>query len=311
MSALLASLMEATGLPEHDIRRIVRNAPSRYKTYRVPKRTCGTREISQPARELKALQRVLMEEVLGNLPIHPAAMAYRKGMSIRSNAAAHAQNGPIRKYDFKDFFPSIRDHDWREYCRESGVFASAEDVYLSTQILFQRRPGVTTLRLAIGAPSSPLLSNILMYRFDSIVSELVKIDHVTYTRYADDLTFSAKRTGFLNSVDRALRKALREVPFPRLQINEAKTVSATPKYKRLVTGLILTNDHKVSIGHERKRRIRAAVHYAQQGKLSAEELRQLAGFLAFAYDVEPEFVERLNNRYGTALMETIRSAGQS
>jgi hypothetical protein len=66
---------------EYDILRIVRNAPVRYKTYTIQKRNGGDRIISQPARELKALQRLLVDGLLYHLPVHPAATAYIPGVT--------------------------------------------------------------------------------------------------------------------------------------------------------------------------------------------------------------------------------------
>lgn len=306
MSKLLPILIKATGLAEHDILRIVKNAPVRYKTYFIKKRNGTDREISQPARELKILQRALVAELLNQLPVHPSAMAYRPGISIKHNALAHVGNVPILKFDFKDFFPSIVANDWERYC-EARKLLEQEDIYLSTNILFHHRKHAKTLRLAIGAPSSPCLSNILMYDFDTRISDLVKADQVTYTRYADDLTFSAKRTGFLTGVEKALRQTIREITSPSLTINEAKTVLATSKYNRTVTGLVLANDGSVSLGHERKKAIRAAVHHAQQNRLSEVELRRLAGLLAFVQSAEPTFLGRLIEKYGISLISSIKS----
>jgi len=189
-------LISGTGLTEQDILKIVRNAPVRYKTYPIQKRNGGERIISQPARELKALQRVLVQEFLYHLPTHAAATAYKEGISIKANASAHVQNGPILKFDFKDFFPSITSNDWQRYCEQKNLFADPRDILISTNIFFHRRTGSARLQLAIGAPSSPCLSNILMNDFDTQVTEMVRSDKVTYTRYADDLTFSAKKQVF-------------------------------------------------------------------------------------------------------------------
>jgi hypothetical protein len=250
----------------------------------------------------------LVEELLSQLPIHPAATAYRTGLSIRDNAAAHVKNGPILKFDFKDFFPSLTARDWRTYCETKQLFDDSLDIWLSTNIFFYRHRGRSLLRLAIGAPSSPSLSNILMNDFDAAITKLVSKDQVTYTRYADDLTFSAKRTGFLNGVEKALVKMLRDTKSPSLILNASKTVLATTKYKRLVTGLVLTNDGKVSLGHERKRRIRAALHHELLGKLSSQQRTELAGLLAFVNDVEPTFLARLEQIYGTQLIKNLKTA---
>ncbi|MGJ5078681.1 retron St85 family RNA-directed DNA polymerase [Bradyrhizobium sp. HKCCYLS3013] len=307
MSPLINTLIAETGLSEHDILRIVSNAPRRYKTYTIPKRNGGRRIISQPARELKALQRIVVSEVLSKLPVHSSAMAYRTGLSIRDNAAAHVNNGPILKFDFKDFFPSIIAKDWIRYCKEKNIFSDPGDIGISTQLLFQKSSGSSKLRLAIGAPSSPCVSNILMSDFDTKIAQLVSQDQVTYTRYADDLTFSAKRTGFLNRVEKFLKQVLREVESPQLILNDSKTVTATKKYKRFVTGLVLANDNHVSLGHHRKRSIRAAVHHYTLGKLDLEEQVRLAGMLAFAYGIEPAFVSRLENKYSSAVLQQLKT----
>jgi RNA-directed DNA polymerase len=141
MSELLPLLTAGTGLSESDVIRIATNAPLRYKTYEISKRNGGTRLISQPARELKALQRVLTSEFLCTLPVHESAMAYREGISIRQNALAHAKNGPIFKFDFEEFFPSIRATDWAAYCEKENLLRQPRDKWLSTNILFYRRSG--------------------------------------------------------------------------------------------------------------------------------------------------------------------------
>jgi retron-type reverse transcriptase len=302
----MRALILGTGLPEREIRRIILTAPMRYKVYKIAKRHGGFREIAQPAREVKALQRVLEREFLSKLPVHPAAMAYRKGRSIRDNALTHVENGPILKMDFREFFPSIRPHDWHAYCDDRGIFHDPDERAITTNILFFRKKGSIVTRLAIGAPSSPHLSNLLMYAFDALVTEKVAKDFVTYTRYADDLTFSAKRTGYLTVVQRAVRESIKEVPWPKLTINESKTVVATTKYHRQVTGLVLTNDQTVSIGHKRKRNLRAAVHRASLGQLTAEEMGRLAGFLAFVNAVEPDFLVRLEKKFGSEVLQLVK-----
>jgi len=301
MSKLIPFLSAATGLSESDVRSIIMRAPVSYKHYTIAKRSGGRRLISQPAREVKALQRALAHR-LRHLPIHDAAMAYRTGQSIRDNAERHAANGPIMKFDFADFFHSIRAQDWQEYCLRNPVFSKPEDIELSARLLFHRPAGSYILRLAIGAPSSPWLSNVLMYEFDDKVSTAVQKDKVTYTRYADDLTFSARRTGYLTVVEKALRQVIGDVKSPTLLINESKTIVATTKYRRVVTGLVLADDGRVTIGRDRKRLIRATLHHAFLGKNTAEQNARLAGLLAFAGDIEPDYLAALKARYGSNLL---------
>jgi len=162
VSEIVRVLSIETGLPDSAVRKIMTSAPVRYKEYRIPKRSGGMRQIAQPAREVKLLQRAFVSTFLTSLPIHQSATAYRAGSSIRDNAAPHVGHGPILKLDFRDFFSSIRSQDWVSYCRDFGCLQSEEDVHLTASLLFQRQSGHRLLRLAIGAPSSPMLSNILI-----------------------------------------------------------------------------------------------------------------------------------------------------
>lgn len=309
MSALLTVLRERTSLDELTLRRIIATAPRRYKVYTIPKRNGGRRWIAQPARELKALQRALVEHFLADCPVHPSATAYVKGSSIRLNAATHAENGPILKLDLRDFFPAITARDWLRYCEAHNLFESREDAVMSSRILFKRTPNSHILRLSIGAPSSPHVSNLMMYDFDRQVAEAAGKEFVTYTRYADDMTFSAKRTGYLNGIEKMVRRVLRSLEYPALYLNDDKKVVATKKYRREVTGLILTNDGRVSLGHKRKRLLRAQLHYFKMGECDLQTAKKLAGTMAFAADVEPEFFARMERVFSVetvqALMATV------
>ena len=306
MNATVRKLAIETGLETSLIERIIRTAPVRYKTYQIPKRSGGTRTISQPAREVKLLQRALIEVLLRKLPVHDAATAYREGLSIKDNALRHVGNGPILKMDFQEFFPSIRPSDWTKYCKKTGALEDLEDIRLTSLLMFQRPRGSNALRLAIGAPSSPFISNALLYEFDEKVSAASAEDHVIYTRYADDLTFSAPKTGHLINVEKQVRAAIKILEFPKLTINNEKTTRVTRKFGRKVTGLTLTNDGKVSVGNKRKRILHASVFRASLDRLNADEILELKGMLGFVNSVEPDFLDVLRRRYGHATVTSIQ-----
>ncbi|MCZ7891035.1 retron St85 family RNA-directed DNA polymerase [Agrobacterium salinitolerans] len=298
MTDLLKRLSVETGLPESTVKSIISNAPERYKEYLIHKKNGGYRKIAQPARELKLIQRAFIDIVLSKLPIHSAASAYRRGKNIRDNAMPHSHSGPILKMDFKDFFPSITERDWSAYCQQTGCLTDPGDIRLSSLLLFHKPSGGRILRLAIGAPSSPILSNVIMFQFDEAISNAIAKHQVIYTRYADDLTFSAPRTGHLNSVAKAVKNALKEIPYPQLKINHEKTTHVTMKYHRQVTGLTLANDGRVTIGRDHKRSLRAQLHYFINGKLDEAETAHLAGKIAFVKSVEPEFYFSLLEKLG-------------
>ena len=125
-------------------------------------------------------------------------MAYRTSVSIRDNAASHAGATPILKMDFQNFFPSIRSRDWENYCSKHGVF-DEDDREISSRLLFRRAKDERVLKLSIGAPSSPALSNILLFDFDVRVAAEAERRNITYTRYADDLTLTCQRADLKKS----------------------------------------------------------------------------------------------------------------
>lgn len=312
MPTIMKILVDGSGLAPYEILRIVRNAPNRYKRYFIRKRNGGSRSISHPAKELKILQRILVDAVISKFPVHPAATAYRSGLSVRHNALPHAGLTMIKKMDFRDFFPSLTEADWQAYCRETKCLEDHEDIEITTQLLFQRQPGSRTLRMAIGAPSSPSLSNALMFEFDKLITDRVGAENIVYTRYADDLTFSAPRTGYLTSVEPIVRTTLNDISTPaQLTINKDKTTTVTMKYARKITGVVLSNDGRVTIGRDKKRLIRAGIHNFVKSSISDDDIIYIAGQIAFAKSAEPDFFDAICRRHGKATINSMLSkAGQ-
>lgn len=308
MSDIVKSIGQKTGLDPVTLRRIISNAPERYKVYPIKKRnSIEKRWIAQPSRELKLIQRALEDIYLRHLPIHDSAMAYVPGRSIKINAERHITNGAILKLDFKDFFPSIRSKDWMLFCSSNGIFQDETDRQISSRILFRRDKVRRSHCLSIGAPTSPAISNLLMFSFDEIVSNFCNSEHVTYTRYADDLTFSARRTGYLTRVEEFVRKTLRSLEYPKIYLNDEKKVLATKKFRRSVTGINITNDNKLSVGREVKRLVRAKIHHFSFNEMDPKEAEKLAGQVAFIDHVEHGYVEKIRVQFGDELIDRLRA----
>ena len=172
-------------------------------------------------------------------------------------------------------------------------------------LLFWKPKGEQDLRLSIGAPSSPYLSNAIMFSFDNETQAMCNAAGVIYTRYADDMSFSMGDKSLRSTIRDAVARIVDRLAFPHLQINDHKTVYGSKAHRRTVTGLTLTNDGTVSIGRDRKRRIRAKIHNYLSGSLPEEERDGLRGFLAFARNVEPTFVQRMERKYGLEALRTI------
>lgn len=286
-----------------ELRSIAATAPKRYYVWEIPKRSGGQRIVCHPARELKVIQEFFLKRVLHVLPVHASATAYVKGSSIKRNAEAHAASRVILKLDFKDFFNRIKVKNWRDYAADQFPSWSKEELDFSSRILFWGAGTYAPKCLAIGAPTSPLLSNAIMFEVDDNLTKYAARSGLVYTRYADDIVFSSK--GYLDK-DQALREVKRVLSaanYSRMLLNPKKTNLVSRRFARQVTGLTLTPDRQISLGRERKRLISAMVHRLSKGQLNPSEMNRLRGLLAFAQDVEASFVFLLRRKYGVALVD--------
>lgn len=286
------------GASFESLEQIIRTAPLRYKVFYIPKRDGSLREVAQPAREVKAIQRWIIHDLERLLPVHSAATAYRTGSSIKKNAMAHVESNYMLKMDLRNFFPSIL---FSDVVKHLGAFAKHEYADSAINLIARactwapkRSP---PLRLCIGAPSSPFLSNSIMFDFDNALQNQVDIESVRYTRYADDLTLSCASPGVLEKYPSVIERILSSLEFPRLEVNERKTVLASRAAGRFVTGVILTPDFNLSVGRDRKRLIRSMYHKMTLGLLSQVEINKLNGLLSFVEDIEPGFLDKIRSKY--------------
>jgi RNA-directed DNA polymerase len=292
------------GIPANYIGGLVRSASHRYFSFTIPKKSVGDRVIHHPSRELKLIQRWLIKNVFGRLPVHDAAFGYRKGLNIAQHAAIHTRHNFLLKLDFTDFFPSILGTDVVNILRRnarslSDIIASEAD-YEAIRLVVCRRGSLT-----IGAPSSPLVSNVVMFEFDRDWTAWSQAKGIVYSRYADDLCFSTDQRDLLADLLNQLRADIAKRDSPRLQLNDVKTVFTSRKRRRLVTGLILTPTKEISVGRARKRKVKSLVFQFSKGRLSEPEKVKLRGIVTYIRSVEPTFINALKKKYEPEVLATI------
>jgi RNA-directed DNA polymerase len=297
---------DAFGLNEAQLKRLIARSPHTYKIYPILKKNGGVRIIAQPAKETKFIQHWLISKIFSHLPVHECAAAYKTGSSIKANAAAHAQNQYISKFDFESFFGSIKASDLANHLsRHLGLNLSSTDIRSIVRLSCISPKDGSGLCLSIGAPSSPVLSNSIMNEFDEKIFYWCSMRGVTYTRYADDLTFSANKKEVCLEIEPVIQEIIRTLPYPRLRINQKKTIHLSKKNQRRITGIIINNEGNISIGRERKRMISALIHQFSLGILPKEKIYNLQGLLGFSADIEPEFLSRMRNKYGSKIIDDI------
>lgn len=308
MDDLISAISKLVGISENDVERLGHMAPGTYKLYHVPKKSGGQRRILHPSRETKMLQYAAIELLFSTFEIHSAAFGFIKGLKspLRKNAFSHADNEYLVRVDFRDFFESIAPNDILIRLKTGSEFGSIRisdrDLKFLEKLLFVRRKdGVWAL--PIGAPSSPIVSNIVMSDVDKKLSHIADTFDSTYTRYADDLIFSTRVKGRGREILRAIQKLLKEISSPCLQLNPKKTHFMSRNCRRVVTGLIITPEGRISIGRSKKRMLRSLLFDAKEGRLESKKRGFLQGYLAYILDVEPEFFDSLALKYGIEMLD--------
>jgi hypothetical protein len=290
-------------VPLSEIIHIGKKAPLRYKVYDIRKRSGGYRRIAQPTAQLKHVQRSIVPILSQMMPVSHAAVAYRHGISLRQNAERHRASRFFIKLDFKDFFNSIYPRDF--YGAVGWEADRTGEQKLITHLLFWRDRERQKYCLSVGAPSSPFLSNAILYGVDELIVESLP-EGVQYTRYADDMTVSGNDPDRVLASEQIIYKIVADTSSPVLSFNIDKRGFYHPGVKRMVTGLVITPQNEVSLGRDRMKSIRAGVHNFRAGRLSDSEIDKLQGWLAFANDADPDFVRRLSAKYGEEVSSILK-----
>jgi RNA-directed DNA polymerase len=297
------ALAQAMGVPLGRVRFLAFHRKvsdtTHYRRFTVPKKTGGTRLISAPMPKMKQAQTWILKNILEKVPVHTAAHGFVPGRSIVTNAAAHVGRAVVVNMDLKDFFPTLG------FPRVFGLFRSLGYSRQSSTILASicTEPDVETLeldgkrwyvhaserRLPQGSPASPMITNLVCHRLDHRLSGLAAKLGFTYTRYADDLTFSGDPTR-VQTLLGAVRGIVTEEGFV---VHPDKTRIMRRASRQEVTGLIV-ND-RLGVPRDLRDRWRAVAFKVRmsgpEGKKfgnTPDVMAALYGFAAFVRMVDPE-----------------------
>ncbi|WP_275270889.1 retron St85 family RNA-directed DNA polymerase [Limnobacter sp. P1] len=295
---IIEEISKKTGLLSNQVASVMITAPLRYKVFTIPKKTKGVRKIAQPSVAVKMVQRHLIEILKLHLPVSSSCMAYVEGKSIRDNAEAHKSNNIILKLDFENFFNSIKFSDIEKHLRRHlpENISETEIKFLCHALTWSEQRS-RDLCVCIGAPSSPFISNSIMYDFDMHLQEFCSKNDLTYSRYADDLTFSSPSTISKDQILGLVELSLQKIDYPNIKINHNKTVLASKASRRTITGINITPEGNLSTGRSLKRKIHSLCCSFIHGKLDTDQIEQLQGYIAFVESIEPGFKRRLLTKY--------------
>ena len=257
-----------------------------YVRFSVPKKSGGTRELAAPHRTLARCQEWILANVLAKVAVHSAAHGFVAGRSTVTNAAAHVGQKVVVNLDLRDFFPTISFPRVRGIVQQLGYSPAAATILalLCTEsprrtIVYagQKFFAATAPRaLPQGACTSPALSNLAARRLDSRLSGISGKLGWTYSRYADDITFSSSADDADAKVGYLLARVRHIAQDEGFAVNEQKTRIQRRKTAQSVTGLVV-ND-RVAVPRRIVRRLRSILHRARREGLAAQNRRGHANF---------------------------------
>lgn len=245
--------------------------PKKYEHFEIKKRYGGVREISSPTKGLKIIQQKL--NYILQIVYQPKFVVHGfvPNKNIITNAQIHLKKKFVFNVDLKDFFPSIN------YGRVRGMFMN---------IPYNLDPKISTIlaqiccfnnQLPQGAPTSPVISNMICAKMDSQLRQFAQKYKCDYTRYADDITISTTRSKFPEEIAKkdigehliVGNELLQLIENNGFSINERKLRLQTRKQRQEVTGLTINQFPNVTRKYIRQ--IRAMLHSWEKFGLEAAE----------------------------------------
>jgi hypothetical protein len=283
----------------------------------IPKRSGGERLLSVPRACLRQVQNRIREMILDRLAVEEPAQGFVKGRNVLTNALPHSGQRLVLRMDLADFFPSIGFGRVRSVFRRAGYSPAVASILallctecprVSEESAAGRVWRATGPRgLPQGACTSPALSNLVCRHLDRRLQGLAASLHVRYTRYADDLTFSAGRH-LEPKIGWLLTRVREIVESEGFRIREEKTRVQRRNVAQRVTGLVV-ND-RPGVPRAEVRRLRAILHRAATEGLESQnrEGRQnfqawLLGRIAWIHLSRPAAAAALRKTYREVLRQ--------
>lgn len=290
----LASVEQDLGFDSKTLYALSNNLEKHYHSAFIPKSDGSKRKLSVPDLILKRVQKSIADNILSQYPISRYAKAYKAGSNVQQNAQPHVGKKKILKLDIEDFFDHILYSQVKDIVFYKEKFSEPIRILLTMLCYYKES-------LPQGAPTSPAITNIIMYDFDEKVGAFCNEKSIAYTRYCDDMTFSGDfdEREVIDFVKVELYKL-------GLFLKNRKTVVVPASKRQTVTGIVV--NEKINITKEYKKKIRQEMYYMQKfgldehlNKLGISDKRgyvlSLKGRITFVLQTIPnnyEFVEYRN-----------------
>ena len=278
----------------------------------IPKRNGDLRLIEQPKPRLKTIQRRILHGILDHVPVHDRAFGFVSGRSCIDGAMEHAGHAVVASCDISNFFPTTRasrihalfrslGYPWAVARLLTGLVTTTTPRSVLKRLPHTQRFSAEHIylrpHLAQGAPTSPALANLCAWRLDCRLTGLAASFNVTYTRYADDMTFSGG--ALLGARADALLRAVTEIVSDEgWFLNTKKTRIMRPHVRQQVTGIVINK--RLNVPRAEFDLLKATLHNAVRLGWHSQDRAGHPDFRAHL-DGRIRWVERLNQLRGEKL----------
>ncbi len=246
-----------------------------YRKFRIKRKARGTRQICAPRTFLKTVQYYVLQNILRPLELPSHVTGFVKGRGIVANGSMHRGALHLLNVDIQDFFGSVGEKQVREFFQGLGYSADMARLLMHLCTYDGSLPQ--------GAPTSPSLANHVFADADQEILALCSSGGISYSRYADDLTFSGPNA-LPKEFLRTLSKILKSHGF---KLNKKKTRLARPGQAKYVTGLVV--NERVQAPRDLRRKLRAMFHRAEMDPTTCKgSVLHLLGWASFvnSYDTK-------------------------
>ena len=249
----------------------------RYQTLRIPKRSGGHRTLYKPPKLVRGWQVEVLRCLSEIFTPRSNSHGFVRRRSIVSNARSHLRQRLVLTLDLAEFFETIH------FGRVRGIFSGHpfNFPYVVATVLGQLC--CYQGRLPQGAPTSPILANLACRGLDTALAHLANRHRCRYSRYADDITFSTRKSHFDSAICANEILAPGDTPIlgdalvaiietkHKFRINEAKTRIRFRSQRQEVTGLTV-NDGSPNVRRSYVMQIRSALYnWRTSGRAAAED----------------------------------------
>lgn len=279
-----------------------------YRSFKIPKRSGGLRQIDAPNEELSNALRELKGIFENDFKAlyHTTAFAYVKGRSTIDSIKRHQANESkwFAKFDLSNFFGSTT---------PQFVMKMFSIIFPFSEIM-KNPVGKTELETALslcfldgglpqGTPISPTITNIMMIPIDHVLSNKLReyngVKYI-YTRYADDFLVSSKVSFSFKDIEKFIQDTLASYDAP-FRINESKTRYGSSSGANWNLGVMLNKDNKITVGHKKKRALIAMLHNYVKDKMNGitwelNDLQVMEGYRSYCSMVEKESIDNAVNK---------------